>query len=148
MFNKVYWLQHAVKNKFFDNDLVIWADAGGLRDEIEKYSNTKWPSLDKINQLDNTKITFFSHNDNFNIEEYDKEFYALSQIRNIQGTAFVAPSLLVDSLVEDFTYSIDESLEREYIGSDEKIFDFTFIRDKSKYNLIKCTWREYFNILS
>jgi len=148
MFNKIFWLQHAVQNKFFNNDLVIWADAGGLREEIEKYSNIKWPSLDKINNLDNNKITFFSHNDDFNIEEQDKEFYALSQIRNIQGTAFAAPSHLVESLLNDFTYSIDESLERGYIGSDEKIFDFTFVRDKLKYYLIKCTWREYFSILS
>jgi hypothetical protein len=148
MFNKVFWLQHTVQNKFFDNDLVIWADAGGLREKIEKYANIKWPLLDKLNTLDNNKITFFSHNDDFNIEEHDKEFYALSQIRNIQGTAFIAPSHLVESLLNDFTYSIDESLERGYIGSDEKVFDFAFVRDKSKYSLIKCTWREYFNILS
>jgi hypothetical protein len=144
MFNKVFWLKHTVDNKFFDNDLVIWADAGGLRDEISKYENTKWPSLEKVNELDNSKITFFSHKEDFDIPEDQKQFISLSQVRSIQGTAFLAPSNKVDWLVNEVVQTIEESLNSGYIGSDEKIFDISYVRNKNEYNLIVCGWRTYF----
>jgi hypothetical protein len=145
MFNKVFWLSHAVEEKYFDNDMVIWVDAGGLREPVDKFAGTKWPNLEKINKLDNSKITFFSHNDNFDIN--DKQFHSLSQIRNIQGTSFLAPSHLIKEFENEIVKTIDESISSEYIGSDEKIFDITYVKNKSKYNLIKCTWREYYDIM-
>ena len=60
--------------------------------------------------------------------------------------AFFVPSNMVDYLLEEFCKTIDESIENKYIGSDEKVFDITYIRDKSKYHLVKCTWREYFKL--
>ena len=144
MFNKVYWLKNAVDNKYFDNDMVIWLDAGGLRDEISKYENTKWPCINKINELDNTKLTFFSHNEDFDINEDQKEWISLSQVRNIQGTAFLAPSHTLDWLVNEIHTTIEESLNGEYICSDEKIFDISYVRNKQNYHLIECTWRTYF----
>ncbi len=144
MFNKVFWLKDTADNGYFNNDLVIWADAGGLREDVIKYENVTWPSLEKINQLDNSKITFFSHNENFEIT--DKEFYSLSQIRNIQGTAFFVPSRLTVFLVNQFTSTIDESLESFYIGSDEKVFDISYLKSPNRYHLIKSTWREYYDI--
>ena len=145
MFNKVFWLKDAVDKKYFNNDMVIWVDAGGLREPVQKYEKRIWPNLEKINTLDNNKITFFSHNENFNVP--DKQFHSLSQIRNIQGTAFLSPSHLVDSFTNEVIKTIDESIESEYIGSDEKIFDITYVRDSTKYELIKCTWREYYDIM-
>jgi hypothetical protein len=145
MFNKVFWLKNSVDKKYFDNDMVIWIDAGGLRDSVNKYQNKTWPNLENINELNNNKITFFSHNDIFEIN--NKQFHSLSQIRNIQGTAFLVPSHLIDSFANEIIKTIDESIESEYIGSDEKIFDITYVRDKNNYHLIKCTWREYFDIL-
>ena len=70
--------------------MVIWADAGGLRNDVSLYKTKKWPNISKINSLDSNKITFFSHNQDFSVE--DKQFHSLSQIRNIQGTAFLLPS--------------------------------------------------------
>jgi len=145
MFNKVFWLKDAVDKKYFDNDMVIWVDAGGLREPVQKYEHRTWPNLEKINILDNNKITFFSHNENFNVT--NNQFHSLSQIRNIQGTAFLAPSHLVDWLTGEIIKTIDESIELEYIGSDEKIFDITYVKDRSKYDLIKCSWREYYDIM-
>lgn len=146
MFNKVFWLKDTVDNRYFDNDMVIWADAGGLRDELEKYENTVWPSLEKINQLDNGKITFFSHKPDFDIKDGDREFISLSQIRSIQGTAFLAPSHMVDWLVGEVDRTINESINLGYIGSDEKVFDISYVRDKERYHLIECTWRTYFGL--
>jgi hypothetical protein len=144
MFNKVFWLKDTVDKGYFNNDLVIWADAGGLRENINIYENVTWPCIEKINQLDNNKITFFSHNENFEID--NKEFYSLSQIRNIQGTAFFVPSHLINFLADQITLTIDESLKLFYIGSDEKIFDITYLKSSNRYHLIKSTWREYFDI--
>jgi hypothetical protein len=45
------------------------------------------------------------------------------------------------------TESIDESINNGYIGSDEKIFDIAYSDNKNIINLIKCGWREYFDIL-
>lgn len=145
MFNKVFWLKDAVENNYFNNDMVLWLDAGGLREPVSKYENKVWPNLEKINNLDNNKITFFSHNENFDVN--DNQFHSLSQIRNIQGTAFLVPSHLINSFTEDVIKTIDESIKSVYIGSDEKIFDITYVKEKSKYNLIKCTWREYYDIM-
>lgn len=145
MFNKLRFLQDVKHKNYFDNDLLIWADAGGLRESMHHYKNEVWPDLKKINQLDNTKPTFFSHSKNISVR--DKEFHALSQIRYIQGTAFIVPSNLIDDLVKDFEESVDDCLANNYIGSDEKIFDITYVKNPKKYNLIKCGWRQYFDIL-
>ena len=61
MFNKVFFLKDTIDNKYFDNDMVIWADAGGLRNDVNLYKNKKWPSISRIKKLDPNKITFFSH---------------------------------------------------------------------------------------
>lgn len=145
MFNKLHFLKDVKDNNYFDNDILIWADAGGLRDHIDNYKGELWPSLDKVNQLDNSRVTFFSHSKNIHIE--NKEYHALSQIRYIQGTSFLVPSNLIEKLTVDFEKTIDECLDNKYIGSDEKIFDITYCKNPDKYNLIKCTWRTYFNIL-
>lgn len=146
MFNKVFWLNHAVENKFFDNDLVIWADAGGLREPVELYGGKVWPNIEKLKTLDPNKITFFCHSSDFNIRDEDKQYISLSQIRNIQGTAFFSPSHMVGELMDEMVKTISESIEGRYIGSDEKVFDITYVRNKERYHLIKCTWREYFRI--
>lgn len=144
MFNKLNFLKHAKDNNYFDSDLFIWADAGGLRDNISNYKNIIYPSLEKINKLDLDKTTFFSHHGNFDIHDY--EYHAMSQIRHIQGTAFFVPKKNVDTLLHDFNQTINDCIENKFIGSDEKIFDITYVKDKSQYQLVECTWREYFNL--
>lgn len=144
MFNKVFWLKHSVDNNFFDADMVIWADAGGLREPIETYKLSEWPNIQKINNIDPDKIIFFSHKDDFGI--HDNQWHALSQVRNIQGTAFMVPSKMINWFADQFIETIEESLEKRFIGSDEKILDITYLKDKAKYHLIPCTWREYFKI--
>jgi hypothetical protein len=68
MFNKVFFLKDTIEKKYFNNDMVIWADAGGLRDDINLYRNNKWPNISKIKSLDPNKITFFSHNQDFSVK--------------------------------------------------------------------------------
>lgn len=145
MFNKLDFLKRTKDAGFFDSDFLIWADAGGLREDIKNYQGKVWPDIDKINGLDNSKVTFFSHSSDFNID--NAEFHAMSQIRHIQGTAFCAPTSTIDDLYNEFHNTALECINNGFIGSDEKIFDLTYVKDKSKYHLIKCTWREYFNIL-
>jgi FkbM family methyltransferase len=145
MFNKLEFLRDANEKRYFENDLLIWADAGGLRESIENYKDTVWPCLEKINQLNNSKITFFSHSKNIHVN--DEESHALSQVRYIQGTSFIVPSELINELAEKFETTVKECISQGYIGSDEKIFDITYCKDPDKYNLIKCTWRTYFKIL-
>lgn len=146
MFNKVSWLLHCVQHEYFDNDMVIWMDAGGMRDEIDKYENKIWPRNERLNSLENGKPTFFSHNLKFDIN--NRESFALSQIRNIQGTAFLLPSSFAAQLHAEFFNTVNECLASGYIGSDEKIFDITYSKHPDWYSLIKSDWREYFKILS
>jgi hypothetical protein len=145
MFNKAYFLKDAIEKNYFDNDVVIWADAGGLREDVNLYKNKKWPNQDKLKNLDENKITFFSHREEFTVE--DKEFHSLSQIRFIQGTCFILPSKLIDSFIKTIEETIEESINSVYIGSDEKIFDICYTTNKGMFNLIKSDWREYFDIL-
>jgi FkbM family methyltransferase len=80
-------------------------------------------------------------------EKY-RRFYAMSQIRQIQGTCFCVPSNMIDDLRVDFFHCVDACLDNKYIGSDEKIFDFAYLRNPKNYNLINCSWREYFDLLN
>ena len=41
MFNKVFFLKETIDNGYFNNDMVIWADAGGLRNDISLYKTKK-----------------------------------------------------------------------------------------------------------
>lgn len=144
MFNKIFFLQDTINKRYFDNDVVIWADAGGLREDVSTYSFKKFPNPNTLNWFQD-KITFFSHNSKFEIT--DKEFYSLSQIRNIQGTCFMVPSSRINELSDLVIETIDESISAGYIGSDEKIFDICYTKNPSLFSLIVCGWREYFNIL-
>lgn len=144
MFNKFFFLKEVKDKIYFDSDWLIWADAGGLRENIDNYKNEKWPSITKINDL-NRKITFFSHSNNINIK--NNQYHSLSQIRYIQGTAFLVPSEQIDLLIDRVCSTIDESIDNGYIGSDEKILDITYCKNPDDYNLIQCTWRQYFDIL-
>lgn len=75
MFNKIHFLKHVVNNNNEASHL-IWLDAGGMREKIDKIDT--WPNLHK---LVNDKIMHFSHNLQFNIP--DIEWHSFSQVRNI-----------------------------------------------------------------
>ena len=144
MFNKLSFLKDTKDNNYFNGDSYIWADAGGLRNDIEDYRGEIWPDTEKLSQCGD-KITFFSHTPDFTVE--NNEFHSLSQIRNIQGTAFIVPKTKLDEFVKAFKETVDECIEDGYIGSDEKVLDITYLKSKENYKLIHCSWREYFDIL-
>lgn len=144
MFNKVFFLKDTIDKKYFDCDFVVWADAGGLREDVSNYRGQIFPNLTKINELDNQKITFFSHSSDFTINDF--QYHSLSQIRHIQGTCFFMPSHLIETFTNLVMETINNAITNGYIGSDEKIFDICYTKNKNLFNLIKCGWREYFNI--
>jgi hypothetical protein len=145
MFSKLYYILDAKEHNYFDTDWYIWADAGGLRENIENYYKKVWPNKEKLANLDPNKTTFFSHHDEISI--LNKESHSLSQMRFIQGTCFFIPNNKVKQITSDFKATVYESLSMGYIGSDEKVFDLTYLKNPTDYNLIKCSWREYFDIL-
>tara|TARA_R100001460_G_scaffold9049_1_gene22068 strand:- start:1998 stop:2792 length:795 start_codon:yes stop_codon:yes gene_type:complete len=144
IFNKLGFIKDAKDNKYFPGDFYIWADAGGLRDDLQNYKSKSWPNLEKLNLLASTnKVTFFSHQPDFSIT--DSEYHALSQIRYIQGGSIFCPPDCIDDLHVQFNRTVNQCLNSGYIGSEEKILDITYHSDKTKYNLITCDWREYYD---
>jgi len=139
MFNKLYWLRHARDSKLFDSDVLVWKDSGTYRDDLDTYSYKKWPDPSKIVP---NKTTFFCHHDRISIANIQD--HALSQMRFIHGTTFFVPNNELDFLIDEVEYTIDQSLKSNYIGSDEKMFDITYLRNPDRFHLIKCSWREYF----
>lgn len=146
MFAKMDFIKESKDNNHFDGDIFVWADAGGLREDIEQYMHQPWPIPFKINQLDKPRPIFFSHNEKFEIP--NNRNHCISQVRNIQGTCFMVHKGCVDDFYNEFNQVIIDCLEGNYIGSDEKILDITYLRHKSRYALVKCTWREYYDIFS
>ena len=143
MFSKMLYILDSYQKNYFDSDLYVWMDAGGIRNDNPK-KNIKWPDLNKINNLDNTKTTFFSHHNVIRFENHEQ--HALSQMRFIQGTAFFVPKNNVEQLCNDFKDVVFDVISKSYIGSDEKIFDITYLKNPNLYSLIKSDWREYFEL--
>lgn len=139
MFNKVFFLREAL-DLCPDATHLLWLDAGGIREAVEVKD---WPNTDKL--LDN-QIIKFSHSATFEIT--DPEWHSFSQLRHIQGTAFVCPSRMIDWYINEIDKTVNICLEKGFMGSDEKIFDLTYLRDPNKFALIKQGWREYYEWLT
>jgi hypothetical protein len=143
MFGKLLFLKEVYEQNYFpEQKYLVWADAAGLRENVSNYKNTIWPNESKLNP---DKITFFSHHENISI--LVEEDHALSQMRFIQGTCFIVPTKLINQFNENFEKIVFDCIGKKYIGSDEKILDFYYLRHSDLCVLIKSTWREYFNIL-
>ena len=54
---------------------------------------------------------------------------------------------MIDWYIKEIHKTIDSCISMGFIGSDEKIFDLTYIKDPSKFTLIKQDWREYYDWL-
>jgi protein YibB len=145
MFAKLFYIRDAIKRNLFNADLYIWADAGVIR-ENKPEKSIKWPDLEKINKVDNSKITFFCHHPFVRIQKEAYRQHALSQMRFIQGGAFFVPKNCIDEVCNLFEKITLQCIYDGYIGSDEKIFDFVYLTDPKNYNLIQCGWREYIDL--
>lgn len=144
IFNKLYFIKSSIEENHFNSDFFIWSDAGVLRNDLPTITKG-FPDLVKINNGYNDKITFFSHHLDFKTD--DKNFHLLSQFRYIHGGCFFVPNNnTINYLIEEFENEIFSSLEREYIGSEEKYLDFCYLKNKRHFNLVKSDWRQYFDI--
>lgn len=139
MFNKIFFLNEALK-LHKDATHLIWVDAGGIREDMD-YPET-WPNIEKLSM---DTIMHFTHDLDFAIP--DPEWHTLSQQRHIQGGAFVCPAWKIDWYMNEINKTIGFCLDRNFIGSDEKIFDLTYLRDPKQFTLVKHGWREYYSWL-
>jgi hypothetical protein len=147
MFAKLFYILDSARKNLFDADLYAWADAGVIRnDQPEK--NVKWPDIQKINELDNNKVTFFCHHPYVRVGEDQYKFHALSQMRYIQGGAVFVPKKCIEDICELFKTTALDCISKGFVGSDEKIFDFTYLTNPDNYNLIQCGWREYIDLFT
>lgn len=147
MFAKLFYIKDAANKNLFNADLYVWADAGVIRnDKPEK--NVKWPDIQKINELDNNKVTFFCHHPYVRVDASRYKDHALSQMRYIQGGSVFVPRKCVNDICELFKHTALDSIAKGYVGSDEKIFDFVYLTNPENYNLIQCGWREYIDLFT
>lgn len=149
MFAKLFYILDAHRKNLFDADMYVWADAGVIRNDHPEL-NVKWPDIQKINQLDNNKVTFFCHHSYVGVggDENTQKFHALSQTRFIQGGAVFVPKKCIEDVCELFKLTALDCISKGFVGSDEKIFDFVYIKNPNNYNLIKCGWREYIGLFT
>jgi len=144
-FNKLFFIKDAKDHNYFNSDLYIWVDAGGLREDIKNFKGITWPNLTILNKkIPKDKISLFTHHSDFFID--NKESHAMSQMRYIQGGSLFCPPELIDNFCDNFNNTVRKCLDNSYIGSDEKIFDILYVNNKNLYNLIKSNWRGYFDI--
>ena len=145
MFNKLDFIKDSLEQKYFETDLFIWMDAGGIRDNTINYRNSVWPDLERLNFFTNSKkVTFFSHKKDFDIK--NNEHHSLSQVRYIQGGSIFCPQNTINDLHKSFNETIVESINNGYIGSDEKMLEITYQKNKTNYNIITCDWRIYYDM--
>jgi hypothetical protein len=140
-FAKIEFVKNTYEKNKFNSDYFFWVDAGGLREDISRYANVKWP--DESSQFLTDKLVHFSHHESFDINQ--KQEYFLSQLRNIQGTAWIVPKDKVIPFFNKVEEQVKTILREEIVGSDEKVYDFLYLQDPDFYQLIKCGWFEFFN---
>lgn len=144
IFNKLFYILESIEKKHFDSDFYIWLDAGVLR----TYSQEKisgWPNLDKINNGYSDKITFFNHQEK--TPYIDPYLHIMSQYRFIHGGCiFIPNNKTLDKLIHTFLNLITYYLDEGYVGSEEKYLDLCYLKNPEDYNVIKCDWRQYFEI--
>jgi hypothetical protein len=145
MFAKLFYILDSSRKNFFNSDLYVWADAGVIRNDRPKM-NLKWPDIQKINELDNNKVTFFCHHPYVRIDSDFYKDHALSQMRFIQGGAVFVPKKCVEDICELFKKTALDCISKGFVGSDEKIFDFAYLTNPNNFNLIQCGWREYIDL--
>jgi len=142
-FNKIEFIKKTYEENYFESDYFYWADAGGMRESIDKYENQKWPTLSK--EYFNDKIIHFSHTDNLTINE-SKFDYFISQNRRIQGTAWIVPKDKVNVYYDLIYNEISSMIKEGIVGSDEKVYDFLYVNNKDLFKLKQCGWFEYYNL--
>lgn len=145
MFSKLFYILDSHKRNLFNTDIFVWMDAGGLRNNNPEVG-ISWPDIQKINELDNNKITFFCHHPHVRVDIERYEEHVLSQMRFIQGTSILIPKKCVEDVCVEFEDVVKECIDNDYVGSDEKMFDLLYLRNPDNYNLIQCGWREYFDL--
>jgi hypothetical protein len=143
-FSKIEMVKKSSEEDRFKSNYFFWVDAGGLRESPSNYENVTWPNLEnKIFSLD--KVTHFSHSEVFNIHPTKKEYF-LSQVRNIQGTAWVVPKNLIPLFYNMINNEVTSTLKNGIIGSDEKIYDSLHNNRKELYNLKQGGWFSFFEL--
>lgn len=143
-FSKIDFVKRSFEENKYNSDYFFWVDAGGMRENLENYENKKWPT--DSNPIFDHKVVHFSHHQDFNISNKKEHF--LSQVRNIQGTAWIVPKDKVNDFFNKIDEQVDTILKEEIVGSDEKVYDFLYINDKNFYRIVKCGWFEFYNVLS
>ncbi len=144
IFNKLFYILESIEKKHFDSDFYIWLDAGVLRTYSQE-KITGWPNLDKINNGYSDKITFFNHQEK--TPYIDPYLHIMSQYRFIHGGCiFIPNNKTLDKLIHTFLNLITHYLDEGYVGSEEKYLDLCYLKNPEDYNVIKCDWRQYFEI--
>ena len=73
----------------------------------------------------------------------------MSQYRFIHGgCVFVPNNNSIDKLLDTFLNLIRHYLNEGYVGSEEKYLDLCYLKNPEDYNVIKCDWRQYFEIFN
>jgi GR25 family glycosyltransferase involved in LPS biosynthesis len=147
MFEKVNFLKDVVRDNPFNTEYFSWVDAGFIRSEDDLKDIISWPDLDKLDIKDN-KIKFFCINKDIVEHVPNIKDHLLSQMRLIKGTVFFLHKNAIDPLCALFNSKVEESLNKGYIGSDEKIFDICYMSYPELFDLYRCDWREELDIFA
>jgi hypothetical protein len=142
-YNKISLIKEVRDANPFNSTHFMWMDCGSCRENLEKYRNNKFP----VNSdLINDKVIHFTHNLEFQIGEV-KQHYFLSQIRNIQGTAWMMPAQHVDKYYDLISNELETTMNDGFIGSDEKTYDSIYQTNKDIVHLVKCGWFQFFDVM-
>jgi GR25 family glycosyltransferase involved in LPS biosynthesis len=151
MFNKVHYLSEVLEDNPFNTEYFSWVDAGFIRSEEDIQGIKIWPDPKKL-AMQKNKIKFFCINPNV-VTDLKKDVksvkdHLLSQMRFLKGTIFFLHKDLIYPLKEKFDFYVNDSINKEFIGSDEKIFDLCCSNNPEMFDLYQCHWREEIKLFS
>jgi hypothetical protein len=133
--NKPLLVNHSYQINKFNSDKWIWIDAGITQHIPSEWVNKK--SISKFgNKITNTRFTAFEYYGHevhgFNYEGFKKYTDKIPQWC-CRATMFGMDKDKVERFYNDYTYLLDDTLSRGYLGTEESIFTLMSLIDNEVY---------------
>jgi hypothetical protein len=122
--SKVFFIQHAHKENFFNTDKFIWIDAGITQHIPTDFINES-SIINMAKKIESVLFTSFDYiGDEIHGFKYDgyKKYTDITPDWLCRATIFGSHANCLDTFVSDYEFLLADTLNRGYMGTEESIY--------------------------